>query len=222
MSKPGAGVKREVTSSSLSVAGPGVPAAVPHRSRGGREAILAAAAEQFGERGYIAVTVEELAAAAGVSRMTFYRHFSSKVELSIELFQRELARAKPRYLQITREAFHDRTVVTRWIATLFEADRENRRLLKVFSQATAEGAAFTERAQEMIAELIVEFGTAIPAFHACPKRSDQRRRWVAAWLLVYEILDQSNHAALDLGVANDPLVIDILADRFLDFVNGTA
>ena len=38
--------------------------------------------------------------------------------------------------------------------------------------------------------------------------------------MIYEILDQSNHAALDSGVAADPLVIDILSDRFLHFVTA--
>jgi len=31
-------------------------------------------------------------------------------------------------------------------------------------------------------------------------------------------LDLSNHAALDSGIATDPLVIEILTDRFLAFV----
>jgi hypothetical protein len=38
-----------------------------------------------------------------------------------------------------------------------------------------------------------------------------------AWLLIYEILDQSNHAARGAGVSADPLIIDILTDRFLRF-----
>jgi hypothetical protein len=37
-------------------------------------------------------------------------------------------------------------------------------------------------------------------------------------LLLYEILDLSNHAALDSGIATNPLAIEILTDRFLAFV----
>jgi AcrR family transcriptional regulator len=43
-----------------------------------RDALLAAAAHLFAERGYAGVTLEELGAAVGVSGPAVYRHFSGK------------------------------------------------------------------------------------------------------------------------------------------------
>lgn len=50
-----------------------------------RAALVAAAARQFAARGVGAVSVEELIAEADISRATFYRYFSSKINLLEEL-----------------------------------------------------------------------------------------------------------------------------------------
>lgn len=184
----------------------------------GRERLLAAAVERFCEDGYAAVSVEDIAAAAGVSRMTFYRHFAGKAALAVELYARETQGAMPRIAAIAGDAFHDRAVVRRWMADLFTADQASRVLLRVFLQASVDDPLFAEAGHRSIAAIIVELGRGIPAFALDPDDPAQRRRWLEAWLLIYELLDQSNHAALHSGVATDPLMLDILADRFTAFI----
>jgi AcrR family transcriptional regulator len=198
----------------------GIIAVARQRKQDSRERLLAAGLTKFCEDGYISVSVEDIASVAEVSRVTFYRHFSGKADLAIELFTRAAAAAMPSLLRIGRSEFRHRTVVADWIAALFAADRANGRLLRVFTHATIDETSFTQRAQELISELILRLGATIPAFNVHPDRSEERRKWLEAWLLLYEILDQSNHAALNSGVAADPLVIEILTDRFLDFVNS--
>lgn len=50
-----------------------------------RDHILATSLELFAERGYVAVTVEDIARKAGIGRATFYLHFHSKAEVLREL-----------------------------------------------------------------------------------------------------------------------------------------
>ncbi len=50
-----------------------------------RHSILAAANQVFGERGYDHVRIDDVAAAAGISKALIYEHFASKEELYIEL-----------------------------------------------------------------------------------------------------------------------------------------
>ena len=49
-----------------------------------RRDILEFALRQFNERGYAAVSVEEIAAAAGVTKATLYYHFPGKPEIFVE------------------------------------------------------------------------------------------------------------------------------------------
>lgn len=55
-----------------------------------RDALLQAAIELIGEHGYAAVTVEQIATAAGVSRRTAYRRFRTKDDILLELPRRWL------------------------------------------------------------------------------------------------------------------------------------
>lgn len=206
---------------------PGAPPSRPagladfqrRRKESSRERLLSAAADAFCTRGYFAVSVEDIASAAGVSRMTFYRHYSSKAALAGDLFHDNAEAAMPQLLAVGRRDFRDRQTVAEWLAELFARDRAQARLLRVFTQANVDEPEFTRRGHAFIDALVHGLGATIPAFALDPASPD-RRRWIEAWLLVYEILDQSNHAALNSGVATDPLVIEILADRFVAFVDA--
>jgi AcrR family transcriptional regulator len=53
--------------------------------------VLSVSSALFAEHGYYAVSMEEIAAAAGVSRATLYRHFSAKDTILAELTRRAVA-----------------------------------------------------------------------------------------------------------------------------------
>jgi AcrR family transcriptional regulator len=183
-----------------------------------RARLVDAAIDLFGRHGYPAVSVEDVATEAGVSRMTFYRHFRGKADLAVTLFSQNVAQAGPKLLSIGSRDWTDRNVVKQWLTELFAADRANRKLLRVFIQASAIEPEFTKQGHAQIAQWIEELGRSIPAFALEQDNLDHRRRWLEAWLLLFELLDQSNHAALDSGIAADPLMIELLGDRFLQFV----
>lgn len=56
-----------------------------------REAIMDSALRLFAERGYDAVRVQDVARTAGVSRATFYNHFTEREEILGALFERLLS-----------------------------------------------------------------------------------------------------------------------------------
>lgn len=55
-----------------------------------RNKVLDAALRLFDQHGYLGVRVEDIAAEAGVSRATFYKHFAEREQVLAELFERLL------------------------------------------------------------------------------------------------------------------------------------
>jgi AcrR family transcriptional regulator len=64
------------------------PAAASARGAARREAILTAAAQLFAERGYAAVGMDDIGAAAGVTGPAIYRHFGAKATVLTAVFDR--------------------------------------------------------------------------------------------------------------------------------------
>lgn len=197
----------------------GVLAYNKQRKQSSRENLLAAAIKLFCERGYADVAIEDITAEAGVSRITYYRHFPGKAAIALELFKRVAeTEGTPRILAIATLNFRDRATVKQWLIEYFAANRDIQGILRVLTQANIEEADFSKQAQPLIFDLIRGLGQKIPAFDLDPDKPDDQRRWVEAWLQIYTILDQGNHAATRSGIAANPLMIEILADSFVEFV----
>lgn len=74
----------------MGTAGLGPAARSDHRRQQTREMVLDTALRLFSEHGYLGVRVEDIARQAGVSRATFYKHFSEREQILAELFERLL------------------------------------------------------------------------------------------------------------------------------------
>jgi len=67
------------------------------------EEILRVAADKFGKQGYQATTLDEIAAAAGISRAAFYLYFPNKEELLHRMYNQVIATSQAAIEQIVAE-----------------------------------------------------------------------------------------------------------------------
>ena len=127
------------------------------------DAIVAAAAAAFSERGYHGTSMDEVAAAAGVSKPAVYSHFGSKEELYVEC----IARAAERFHRALDDAVRpvESPEARLWtgILTLLEhVERERAEWTMLFAGVTGtepvarEAARIREQTQSLIASLFTE------------------------------------------------------------------
>ena len=135
------------------------------RKRRTAEAIVAAALELFAERGFERTTIEQIAAAADISRRTFFRYFADKEELFFAEDERLLevveatldaAPAGEPVLELARRA-------TRALAAHSVADPERRlareRLIAATPALQARRLAKNLRWEQAIAARLRELGS---------------------------------------------------------------
>lgn len=128
-----------------------------------RERLTAAALELFGERGYDGTTVAEIASRAGVTEMTFFRHFSSKADVLLDdPFDPLLAAAvakEPRELDpMTRVV---RGIQATWQSIPARGGQEIKKRVRIAAETPSLRAAMwqnTERTGHVIVEQLVDDG----------------------------------------------------------------
>lgn len=135
------------------------------RARRTYEGLLVAATSVFSERGYDATQTPDIAAAAGVSVGTFYRYFSDKREVFMEILRAELSRQYKRVMRgLTAENLvgtERRVTIEATMQVLFDNLLRHPKMQRVFvemslrdEQVAQLHQKFDRASQKRIAELI--------------------------------------------------------------------
>jgi len=101
-----------------------------------RERLVDAAVALFGQRGFRAVTIEQIAAAAGANRATFYLHFRNKEDVANAIGERLAPNIQATFAAL--DALVDPAVeeVRAWLAAgMADQTEERRNLLAVATEA---------------------------------------------------------------------------------------
>jgi AcrR family transcriptional regulator len=136
--------------------------------------LLDAAASLIIERSLDAVTMEGVAARAGVSKALPYRFFANRDDLLMALYDREAGILTRRVREATRgvEGFEDR--VRAIVETWLEGVRERGLVLGMLVLASPLAGPIEERRQRLVATLATEWGGAVAREFGIDEQRAQR------------------------------------------------
>ena len=151
-------------------AGGGRPGARAKRSAERRDAILAAAMDEFAARGFAATRLDDVARRAGVAKGTIYLHFADKETLFEELIRMELspvvaALEHASHAEIPLRQITDRLIEV-FVREIFETRRKD-----VIRLVITEGPRFPKLAEFYYREVI---SRALGAIRAMLRRAVER------------------------------------------------
>jgi AcrR family transcriptional regulator len=178
--------------------------------------IRAAAEALFVRDGYLAVSMEDVAQAAGVTRKTLYRHFGSKFDLAVDLTDRRWPATLPFWTEIRDRRFLELDEVRGWIRGLLDHYRGRTDMQLIVELASTE-PRYTRRRTRSVDEMICELGRGIPVFAEAAAAPDGETR-ARAYLLIVMMMEECAVTALGASRIAEPTLVNVLADWFHGFV----
>jgi len=169
-----------------------------------RAQILRAAARAFADGGFAATSMDDVAAAAGITKLIVYRHFESKEELYAAVLDGVSTRLREEWTRLATEYDGSRGVSVRALLTVAREDPAGYRLL-VFhapreAQFEKQAFGYWEEAVEGVDGLI---GDAV--------REPAMRSWVVRTIMIY--LLHSVLGWIEIGApADDETFVETASD----------
>ncbi|GAA4476137.1 hypothetical protein GCM10023094_15260 [Rhodococcus olei] len=125
------------------------------QKRATRAKLVDSARELFETRGYAAVTVDDVAAAVGCSRATFYLHFPSKLEILRTISVEKMVPSALAFYQDLDRVLdtRSRAEFTAWVNRAIDWFDENKQMLPAWDEAAVLEPDFRETSREGILAL---------------------------------------------------------------------
>jgi AcrR family transcriptional regulator len=180
--------------------------------------LRAAAADLFSERGYHSVSTEDIALAAGVTRKTFYQHFSTKSDIAMEVYKKQQAEVGHFWSEIWQRDYRDMAEICAWLNQMVDglsATAIARVFIIEFSLADK---IMSARIRDMAANLVHVLGKQIPEFQFRENSEADEKRFAHAILLVNQIMNQITMFNAGLLNIRRDLLIERLAKYFADYL----
>ncbi len=173
-----------------------------------RRRLLDAARRVFAARGYGASGIDDLVAAAGVGRATFYLHFANKSEVMAEVSRELLPEAAIYWRKLDRSLGSSESV-REWLSEVLQWWEKHRDLLPAIHEATFVDRAFAAEQYRSLRLMTGELTSYLGRAHA-PSRREVRLR---IELLVLQLDQFCLNWIVQKAVAVDrDLVLGVLTD----------
>lgn len=173
-----------------------------------RQRIIQAARDAFTATGVAAVTVDQIARDAGISRATLYLHFPNKEAILVALLQRDLHSVHQIFDPLAKAAQAGHPAVARWIKSYVDVLRRHSGDLRLFTMATANDPE--------VVRLVRDHRASIARNLAGSDAANRPELWTRIHLMIARI----DQVASDLSVAAPHLdpetAIAVVADEVIE------
>jgi len=128
-----------------------------------RQRLVAAMREALLVMPYAAIAVEDIAARAELSRVTFYKHFESKYQIGKVLHDQFRPLMFAQYRKFAEPGPPDLAGIVRWIDQLLDFYAQEKRLIIAFGQMMVVEPEFTPVVEQQSRDILGSWADSIPS-----------------------------------------------------------
>lgn len=186
-----------------------------------REKLLQAAQDVFGKKSYSGTSIDEIAQTADVSRATFYRHFSSKIEIAAALTDRLVAKLHTAHDRLHEAEVIDEATLIDWIHANIALYRATAPLVRTVREAAAiEPEFFRDHTIESHQKAIQKIGQTLRAFHVASEGPEKNSEACIRAHLLMRQLDMFCYAvAIEKWTESTDVGCRVLAAQMRAFID---
>ena len=185
-----------------------------------RAKIVAAANALFARCSYISTSIEDIAREAGISRVTFYKHFKNKLEVAIGILDRYASHMIDDYGSLGRYRDPDTAQIATWIKHRLALWRSQRDSMDTLASLVRQDAQIGARRTRAYTRTIARLGDGIPAF-AVAASGTNKEAHIRAHLLLIELENLCYELVISEWPVNEDMAVNVLAEHFRDFIERT-
>ncbi|MDP3675634.1 MAG: TetR/AcrR family transcriptional regulator [Novosphingobium sp.] len=141
-----------------------------------RRAIVAALRGLIGDKPYDVIAIDDILAAASVSRATFYRHFKAKRDVALALYEAVMAGSLDHFRALGALRPGDHAAAVKWVEGLVAIYRGNGAASALILQLGASDPVIHRRLRADRQWLIAELAALAPGFAATRGDSEAAQR----------------------------------------------
>ena len=191
------------------------------QKKASRDKIVAAADALFARCSYISTSIEDIAREAGISRVTFYKHFKSKLEVAIGILDQYAVHMIDDYGSLGRYRDPDTAQIAAWIKHILTLWRSQRDSMDTLASLVRQDAQIGARRTRAYTRTIARLGEGIPAFAVAASGTNEEAH-IRAHLLLIELENLCYELVISEWPVSEDVAVHVLAEHFRDFIERTA
>jgi AcrR family transcriptional regulator len=184
-----------------------------------KQKILDAACELFREKSYAATTIDDITVGAGISRVTFYKYFESKIDVAKSINIQSTIDFSRDFALLAKTPNPSEGEILSWMRHILHVFSASRARVQMLAAMSWQEPELIKSRADSYGSIIKNWGETIPAFKFAASGTNQAAK-VRAHLLVVQLNELCYELAIGGWDVDHDTALGVVAQQYKEFIES--